>query len=120
MTRNNSQHLILLGRYKNISRELGKPPDSAVYIKEKLKEHFDEKILIIIVNNWNVVTFRRTIGTIINEFYKQPKVDDYEVEQNSMVAGLNLRAQLYGLGHPRQPFPWGNFIEHLYVKTWFV
>ena len=30
---------------------------------------------------------------------------------------LGLRAQLYGLGYPRQPFSWGNFIERLYVKT---
>ena len=28
-----------------------------------------------------------------------------------------FRAQLYGLGYPRQPLPWGNFIERLYVKT---
>ena len=88
MTRNNSQHLISLGRCKNISTELGKPPYSAVYMKEKLKEYFGETKVIIIVNNRNVVTFRSTIGTIISEFYKQPKVDDCEVEQNSIVAGL--------------------------------
>ena len=28
-----------------------------------------------------------------------------------------LRALLYVLGYPRQPFPGGNFIEGLYVKT---
>ena len=33
------------------------------------------------VNNRNVVTFRSTVATIISECYKQPKVDDYEVEQ---------------------------------------
>ena len=31
--------------------ELGKPPYSAVYMKEKLEEYFGEKIVIIIVNN---------------------------------------------------------------------
>ena len=36
---------------------------------------------IITVNNRNDVTFRSTVATIISKFYKQPKVDDYEVEQ---------------------------------------
>ena len=34
------------------------------------------------------------------------------------VKGICLvRALLYGRGYPRQPFPGGNFIERLYVKT---
>ena len=36
----------------------------------------------------NAVTFRSTVATIIREFCKQPKVDDYEVEQTRIVAGL--------------------------------
>ena len=89
MTRNNSQYLISLGRCKNIWRELGKIPYGAVYMKEKLQEHFGEKIVpVITVNSRNVVTFRSTIATIISEFYKQPKVDDYEVEQTRIAAGL--------------------------------
>ena len=81
MTRNNSQYLLSLGRCKSISKELGKPPYSVVYMKEKLQGHFGEKIAIITVNNRNDVTFRSTVATIISKFYKQPKVDDYEVEQ---------------------------------------
>ena len=90
MKRSNSQYLFSLGRSKSISKELGKPPYSAVYMKEKLQEHFGEKIAIITVNNRNVVTFRSTVATmgerdkeltIIREFYKQSKVDDYGVEQ---------------------------------------
>ena len=49
-------------------------------MKEKLQKHFGEKIVIITVNNRNVVTFRSTVATIIFQLYKQPKVDDYEVE----------------------------------------
>ena len=86
MTRNNSQHLISLGRCKSISRELGKSLYRAVYIK-KLQEHFGEKIVIITVNNRNVMTFCSTVATIISEFYKQPKVDDYEVEQTRIATG---------------------------------
>ena len=81
MTRNNSQYLFSLGRCKSISRELGKPPYGAVYMKEKLQEHFGEKIVIITVNNRNVVTFCSTVGTIISELHKLPKVDDYDVNQ---------------------------------------
>ena len=57
-------------------------------MKEKLQKHFREKIVIITVNNRNVMTFCNTVATIISEFYKQPKVDDYEVEQTRIVAGL--------------------------------
>ena len=44
--------------------------------------------MIITVNNRNLVTFRSTVATIISKFYRQPKVDDYEVEQTRMAAGL--------------------------------
>ena len=30
------------------------------------------------------------------------------------------RAQLYGLGYPRQLSPSSNFIAGLYMKTWFL
>ena len=57
-------------------------------MKETLQKHFGEKIVIITVNNRNVVAFRSTVSTIISEFYKQPKVDGYEVEQTRITAGL--------------------------------
>ena len=53
----------------------------AVYMKEKLQEHFGEKIVITTVKNRNVVTFCSTVRTIISELHKQPKVGDYEVNQ---------------------------------------
>ena len=43
--------------------------------------------MIITVNKRNAVTCS-TIAAIIREFYKQPKVDDYEAEQTSIVTGL--------------------------------
>ena len=60
---------------------------SALCMKEKLQELFGEKIVFITVNNRNAVTCS-TIAAIIREFYKQPKVDDYEAEQTSIVTGL--------------------------------
>ena len=44
--------------------------------------------MIITVNNQNVVTFRSTAVIIISELYKQPNVDDDEVEQTRVAAGL--------------------------------
>ena len=89
MRRNNSQYLISLGRCKSILRELGKTPVPWCKHERKVtgtlwRENSD----IIPVNNRNVMTFCSTVATIKGEFYKQPKVDDYEVEQTRIVAGL--------------------------------
>ena len=75
----------LVGKMQECLEGTGGLPYSAVYMKEKLKEHFGEKIVIITVNNRNVVTFHSTAASIISEFYKQPKVDDYEVEKSRIV-----------------------------------
>ena len=75
----------LVGKMQEYLEGTGELPYSAVCIKEKLKEHFGEKIVIITVNNRNVVTFHSTAALIISEFYKQPKVDDYEVEKSRIV-----------------------------------
>ena len=44
--------------------------------------------MIITLDDRNVVTFRSTVGTTISEVYNQPKVDDHEVEQIRIAAGL--------------------------------
>ena len=46
-------------------RELG-VPYSVLYMKEKLQEHFGEKIVIMTVNNREGVTVRSTIATVIS------------------------------------------------------
>ena len=58
---------------------------SAVYTKERLQEHFGKKTVIITVNILNVVTFHSTATSTISKFFKQPKVDDYEVEKTRIV-----------------------------------
>ena len=78
----------LVGKMQEYLEGTGKPPYSAIYMKEKLQEHFGKKIVIIAVNSRNVVTFHSTVASIISEFYKQPKVADYKVEQTSIVTGL--------------------------------
>jgi len=63
----------------------GEQPYSTVYMKAKLQEHFNDKIVITTAGKQNVVTFQRTAASIINEFYKHPKVDDYDVEKARIV-----------------------------------
>ena len=75
----------LIGKMQEYLEGTEEPPYSAVYMKEKSQEHFGEKIVIITVNNQNVVTFHSTAASIISEFYKQPKVDDYEVEKAKLI-----------------------------------
>ena len=75
----------LVGKMQEYLEGTGEPPYSSVYMKEKLQEHFGEKIAMITVNNQNVVTFHSTAESIISEFYKQPKVDDFEVEKARIV-----------------------------------
>ena len=75
----------IVGKMQQYLEGTGELPYSAVYMKEKLKGLFGEKIVIITVNNRNVVTFHSTAASIISEFYKQPKVDDYEVEKSRIM-----------------------------------
>ena len=48
------------------------------------------------------------------------EVDCKEAEQKLPRAIFEIRAQLYGLGYPRQPSPRVKFIERLHMKTWFL
>ena len=62
-------------------------PYSAVYMKEKLQEHFGDKIVITTIKNKaNVVTLRKTATSIINEFYQNPKHSDVEAEKAKIIA----------------------------------
>lgn len=66
--------------------ESNEKPYSVKYMKSKLLDHFGDNIVITtIMNVANVVTFRRTAASIINEFYCQPKNEDEEKEKVRMV-----------------------------------
>jgi len=59
---------------------------SAVYMKAKLKEHFGDKIVITTIKKKaNVVTFQRRATSIVNQFYSQPKTEDFEAEKARII-----------------------------------
>ena len=76
-------------------------------MKEKLQEHFCEKIVIMTVNNQNVITFHSTAASIISAFYKQPKVDDYEVKKTRIVetAAKLIMSDIKNLDAPNTNYP---------------
>ncbi|KAH3870449.1 hypothetical protein DPMN_033637 [Dreissena polymorpha] len=56
---------------------------SAVYMKKKLMEQFNDQIVITEINGIpNSVTLKKTVSTILNEFYKQDK--DLDPSQKKM------------------------------------
>ncbi|KAK7111326.1 hypothetical protein V1264_010980 [Littorina saxatilis] len=56
------------------------------WMKEKLLERFNEKIIIAnILGKSNVVTFRTTAKSILHDFYNSPKTNDDESEKLKLV-----------------------------------
>ena len=61
-------------------------PYSTVYTKTKLQEYFGDKIVITsIYGKSNVVTFRQTAASVIDEFYCNPRPKDTEEERNRII-----------------------------------
>ena len=60
----------------------GEKAYSAVYMKAKLQEHFGDKIVVTnLQKKANVVTFQRTVNSVISKFYLQPKRECNEAEK---------------------------------------
>lgn len=56
------------------------------HMKELLRQHFGDKIVIAEVNGKkNVVTFRQKASSIISEFYSQPRGTDLEAEKLRLI-----------------------------------
>ena len=67
-------------------KETDEEPYSTVYMKRKLKEHFMEKIVITTINGVdNVVTFKQTAQSVINEFYWKPRQTSNEEEKERII-----------------------------------
>ena len=61
-------------------------PYGFTYMKSSIQDHFGDSILITEINGKsNVVTFRYTADSVINEFYSQPHSDDSYVEKLKIV-----------------------------------
>ena len=72
----------------------------------KLKSPLNTQEAIQIVQS----TCRRLVKARINDCHRRLNYCNKKLQQQLD----KLRAQLYGLGYPRQPFPRGNFVKRLY------
>lgn len=80
---------------------------SALYMKRKLEEHFGDKIIVTTIKKKaNVVTFKRSAASIINEFYCTPKKNDFDADKlriiktaahliKSDIKNLNVAGEFY-------------------------
>lgn len=82
---------------------------SAVYVKEKLKEHFGDKIVATNLHQKaNVVTFHRTASSIISGFYRQPKKEFCEANKARRIverAAKLLKSDIKNLDVSSYNFP---------------
>ena len=63
----------------------------AMYMKDKLKHHFGDKIVITTTKNKaNVVTFKQTASSLINEFYCQPRIENSDDEKRIIEVAARL------------------------------
>ena len=59
---------------------------SAVYMKKRLKEHYKDRVVITELNGVsNIVTFKETASSILNDFYNQPKNMDTAEQKASII-----------------------------------
>ncbi|CAG2198760.1 SMAD4 [Mytilus edulis] len=73
---------------------------SVVHMKKRLQTYFGSDIIITEVNGKpNIVTFRRTASSILNEFYRRPSSKSPEEEKLSMIetAAKLIKADIMSL-----------------------
>ena len=83
-------------------------PYGFTYMKSSIQDHFGDSILITEINGKsNVVTFRYTADSIINEFYNQPHSDDSYVEKLKIVqtAAKLLQSDIKRVEQQRDVYP---------------
>jgi len=67
---------------------------------------------------WNAKAFFYIFWQFIPGWFRGRRPIKYLVQRKALKKiVLTLRPSLHGLAYPRQPSPWDNFIESLYVKT---
>lgn len=64
----------------------GEEPYSSVYMKSKLQDYFKHKIIITTLQGVdNVVTFKQTVESVINEFYSKPRQENSDEERKRII-----------------------------------
>lgn len=81
---------------------------SVVHMKKRLQTYFGSDIIITEVNGKpNIVTFRRTASSILNEFYRRPSSKSPEEEKLSMIetAAKLIKADIMSLKDSKAVYP---------------
>ena len=83
-------------------------PYGFTHMKEKLLDHFGDKIVVTEINGTqNVVTLRHTASAILRDFYQQPKDIDPETEKLRLIkAAANLvKSDIKSVIQPKDVYP---------------
>ena len=83
-------------------------PYGFTHMKEKLLDHFGDKIVVTEINGTqNVVTLRHTASAILRYFYQQPKDIDPETEKLRLIkAAANLvKSDIKSVIQPKDVYP---------------
>lgn len=76
----------LINKMKEFLEDTNLEPYGFTHMKEKLLDHFGDRIIITEINGiQNIVTFRGTASVILNDFYQQPKDSDPEAEKLRLI-----------------------------------
>lgn len=81
---------------------------SVVHMKKRLQTYFGSDIIITEVNGKpNIVTFRRTASSILNEFYRRPSSKSPEEKKLSMIetAAKLIKADIMSLKDSKAVYP---------------
>lgn len=81
---------------------------SVVHMKKRVQTYFGSDIIITEVNGKpNIVTFRRTASSILNEFYRRPSAKSLEEEKLSMIgtAAKLIKADIMSLKDSKAVYP---------------
>lgn len=76
----------LINKMREFLDDTNLEPYGFTHMKEKLLDHFGDRIIITEINGiQNIVTFRGTASVILNDFYQQPKDSDPEAEKLRLI-----------------------------------
>jgi len=96
-------------------------PYSIVYMKTKLQEHFGDKIVITsIYSKSNVVTFRQTAATVIDEFYCHPRPKNTEEDRYRIITTKLKKTEIKNIYVSSDVYPTSAVMSHVEKALKFI
>ena len=98
----------LIDKMKEYLEGTNVEPYSFRFMKEKILEHFGDKVIITeISGSKNVVTFKQTASDILNDFYRKPKANDSEAEKLRLIeaAGNLIKSDIKSVLQSKDVYP---------------